>query len=107
MKLIHQHGDVLLFKVNRVPNDAKRVASDGGRHVLAEGEATGHAHAIRDTAGSDLYVDSEGTLFLGVRTAVDLTHEEHATQTIEPGTYRVGRVREIDPFTEEIEEVKD
>ncbi len=106
-KLTYQHGDVLAFRIEKIPSGVKTVVPKSGRHMLAEGEVTGHAHVICDLDNCDLYADENGTLYLEVRNAVDLTHEEHKTQTIEPGAYRIGRVQEIDPFAEEIRQVAD
>jgi len=102
-----QHGDVLVFRINALPQGLKRQAPKDGRIVLAEGEATGHAHVIAALEDCDLYADEDGILYLEVRAEVDLTHEEHATQTIAPGVYRVDRVREVDPFENEIHAVRD
>lgn len=107
MKLIHQHGDMLLYKVDHLPRDTLTRRASIKRHVLAEGEATGHAHAIEDLEGCDVYVDKSGVLYVDVYRPVQLTHEEHAAQTIQPGVYRVGRVREVDPFQDEIRAVRD
>lgn len=106
-KLIHQHGDVLLFKLSCLPNGLQKVQPQNRKYILAEGEATGHAHVIPNLTKCDVYADSDGNLFLDVRSTVELRHEEHATQRVKRGTYRVGRVREIDPFSEEIERVRD
>ena len=40
-----RQGDVLLVPVERLPEEVAVTAS-GARIVLAEGEATGHAHAV-------------------------------------------------------------
>ena len=106
-RLVRQHGDVLLFKRDVLPDGLKRQQPKAGRLVLAEGEVTGHAHVIAALDDCDLYADEDGTLYLEVRAEVDLTHEEHATQTIAPGAYRVGRVREVDPFENEVKQVAD
>lgn len=39
-----RHGDLLLTKIETLPEDAKKVASD--KMTLAEGTATGHAHVV-------------------------------------------------------------
>ena len=102
-----QQGDVMLETVDALPKGAKRVAA--GRVVLAQGEATGHAHSI--TAEPEAVVlfeirDSENPAiverFLEVREPVALCHEEHATQTIERGVWRVDQVWEYD-WTEQME----
>lgn len=106
-ELQQQHGDVLIFRIASMPSGLQKRVPQGGRHVLAEGESTGHAHVITSLEDCDLYADENGVLYLDVRSPVELTHEEHATQTITPGAYRIGRVREIDPFEGEIREVRD
>ena len=70
---------------------------------VAEGEATGHAHRIdleASTAGATAEVrELNGQRFLIVTGGpVRLTHEEHAAQDIDPGTYRVDIVKEYDPL---------
>ena len=101
--LIRQ-GDVLLVPVNGVPGGV-RLGSRGGV-VLAEGEATGHAHVIADRRArlarptdrppgsprvevSYLVVDGPGP--------VELTHEEHDLLLVPPGVYEVRRQREYVP----------
>ena len=53
-----QQGDVLLTKVakDKISKTAKRVAPVRGRLILAEGEATGHAHAVTTEEG----INSQG-----------------------------------------------
>jgi hypothetical protein len=99
----YQHGDVLVKRVTEIPPRARPT----GRRVLAEGEATGHAHRLVADADVEVYED-EGTLFLrvGARGA-GLTHEEHGVGVIGEGLYAVDRVREYDHFAEEIRRVVD
>ena len=106
-RLTNQHGDVLVFSIESLPAGLTKSKPKNGRWILAEGETTGHAHAICDLNHCDVYCGEDGTLYLSVKESVELTHEEHATQTIAPGNYRVGRVREVDPFEGEIRAVQD
>ena len=97
-----QHGDVTLHPA-RVPAQARRT----DRRILAEGEATGHAHRLVDDADVEVY-EHEGTLFLRVGPhGAGLTHEEHGLGLVAPGEYQVGRVREFDHFAEEARAVQD
>jgi hypothetical protein len=82
-----RQGDVLLVPVDRIPAGVKLVPRDAGRVVLAYGEVTGHAHAIRSNAAT-LLADGEER-FLRVTAPVVLDHEEHAAIDVRPGTYRV------------------
>ena len=99
--VMFQQGDLLLFPVAAVPTEGKVL----GHTVLAEGEATGHAHvALGD--GVEL-IEREGTLFLSAPQGATITHQEHAAVTLPPGAYRVRRVREYDHFLMEAREVRD
>lgn len=103
-KLVHQHGDVLLFRVG-VPEGAVRRPREERGLVLAEGEATGHAHTITDDGCALL--EHDGRVFLAVEKPVTLRHEEHKPQVVQPGEYEVRRVQEVDPFNEEVHSVSD
>lgn len=86
-----RHGDVLLIKIKAIPEDA---ISLGGRRELAYGEVTGHAHRIDM---GELFETRNGNLYLKVEKSASLSHEEHATKTLEPGNYRVGIKRQYTP----------
>jgi hypothetical protein len=100
MDEIYRQGDVLLKRVGGLPGrEHKLVDRDGGRIVLAYGEATGHAHAIADRE-ANLYETADLTRrFLEVLSegGVDLAHEEHGTITLPTGSYEVFRQREYSP----------
>lgn len=92
----YRQGDVFLVRVDSVPTDAINERRRGKRLVLADGEVTGHAHAIEsDTAR--LVTDRGGSRFLILSDTESLVHEEHATIVLEPGNYRVVRQREYVP----------
>lgn len=95
--LIRQ-GDVMLIPLTRAPDEEGRqqVARRGGRLVLLEGEATGHAHAIADERAELVTVGEARELFLLVHgvAPVELLHEEHSTLLVPPGSYGVRRQRE-------------
>jgi hypothetical protein len=92
---IYRQGDVLLVPVNEVPKGAKRMRPK--RAILAEGEVTGHVHEL--VGGKvDLYQGNAEVIFAKIMgSGAQLQHAEHATQTIEPGIYRVVRQREYTP----------
>lgn len=90
-----RQGDVLLVPVAEVPAGARRLARAGGRVVLAEGEVTGHAHAIRSASATLLAVGEDR--YLRVAAPVTLDHEEHAALGVAPGVYRVVIQREYVP----------
>jgi hypothetical protein len=72
------------------------IPRDHGRIILAEGEATGHAHAV-DSPEAALLELAEGERYLRVDAPCDLVHEEHAAIVLDPGLYRVIRQREYGP----------
>jgi len=91
-----RQGDVLLIAVESVPNFANRVARENGQIVLAHGEATGHAHALREP-GCGLYrLRREHYLEVTEEDCV-LRHEEHNPIALPVGVYRVIRQREYVP----------
>ena len=110
----HQQGDVILLKVSEAEFNhdsnlsqqlSHRTDAHKTRAVLAEGEATGHYHAVYmedmlDNAGITLCANSEydrqnrGIIVTGA--PVELKHEEHDTITLEPGYYLQRIVKEYD-----------
>lgn len=103
---IYQQGDVLLKRRDKLPRGTKKRKRAARGWVVAEGEATGHAHVF-EGEGVELREDERGVIWVKVSERSALKHEEHHAQTIAPGVYEVGIVREIDPFSAEIREVMD
>lgn len=90
-----QQGDILGKPIRTIPRGAVRVKPGKRGVILAKGEHSGHAHRIADTANCELF-ELDLRKFVNIRGPVQLTHEEHHTQTIEPGVYEIGIVREYD-----------
>lgn len=101
-----QQGDVLLEKVDSIPEGGKKVEAKERGYVLAEGEATGHAHVIEKTALAEMY-EVDGVLYVRALEPVEVTHEEHKPQVLDPGIWKVGIVREYDYFKDMVREVID
>lgn len=103
-----RQGDVLIVPVSKMPTTASEpVAREQGRIVLAHGEVTGHAHAIR-TEKAALFRDPKlAAIFLHVTGDAPalLEHEEHSTIALAPGDYEIIRQREYSP--EAIRQVAD
>lgn len=97
-----QQGDVLFFSTDALPEGAKKVDD----LVIARGEATGHSHRFAKTSTAQMFMH-DGTMFAVVGAPSPVVHEEHATVTLAPGVWQVGRVREFDPFEEVIRYVAD
>lgn len=90
-----RQGDVFLEEVAELPGGAINVKSTDGRHILAWGEATGHAHVVADP-GVELY-EVAGERFLVVREPATLRHEEHNLLALPLATFRITLQREYDP----------
>ena len=96
--MIYRQGDVLLkgLEAKNFPTgDFKKTRSI----ILAEGEATGHAHVLTcaPEAPEIEFLEKDGTLYLRIAEPAPLVHEEHARITVEPGIYRVQKGREYTP----------
>ena len=89
-----RQGDVLLLAVQGLPDGADPERRSG-RIVLAEGEATGHAHAIAEPDARAF--THEGQRYLLTKSIAQLVHEEHAPIEVPPGTWRVVIQREYEP----------
>lgn len=110
---VYRHGDLLIRPIATIPAEATKMRRQRGRLVLAEGESTGHAHAVLDRA-ADLYelivpgdVEEMRQRFLRVEAeaGVALLHEEHHTLTIPPGEYEV--IRQVEYAPEALRQVAD
>ena len=88
----YQQGDVWLETIAKDSTFEK--IKDGQGIILAEGEATGHMHRVKERA--ELYRDKNGQFYLSAHGPVTITHEEHKPITIPGGFYKVGIVQEYD-----------
>ena len=110
---MYRQGDVLLIPTHaEIPKEFSQAPTQKGRVILAEGEATGHAHAI-SSENADLYEPKPGnknadhSYLRVVETEVDLVHEEHAPINVKPGIYLVVKQREYEPESRESRNVLD
>jgi hypothetical protein len=91
-----RHGDVVIVRDDSAPTEGKKDA----RGVVAEGEATGHAHRV-DRAKVLRVVDDlvQRTVVVPFRakSPAKISHEEHTTQVIPPGKHRTGIQRQYSP----------
>jgi len=88
-----RQGDILLVPVKAMPGDLVEIPRQNGQIVLAEGEVSGHLHAIEAPEASfhaKSIEEIEGR-FLQVEAEVALTHPEHDTVVLQPGAYEVRR----------------
>ena len=99
-----QQGDVVLKRLNIMPEGERRVISKS-KLVLAEGEVTGHYHGIEETDSELIKIGDK--ILLNLARNSTLTHQEHAHIELEAGIWQVGIVKEYDYFAKMKREVKD
>lgn len=94
MDIIRQ-GDVLLIKQDVDTSAATPQQPANGRVVLADGEVTGHAHAIAEQDAQ--VMELNGSMFVVVPDEAVLVHEEHGAAQLFGGTYLVPSQVEYSP----------
>lgn len=99
MSKIRRHGDVLLKPIaaDQIPTEGTKTKANS--YVLAEGEATGHRHVLAlqavegeaktEVNGMEFITGADGTLYMTIHEPAEITHEEHGTIKVEPGTYQM------------------
>ncbi len=106
MTTLYAQGDLLLERIADLqPRGALLNPATDGAIVLAEGETSGHRHAIFEQV--TLFRDDglardipDGLYVAHLRVdgpSARLVHEEHDAITLPRGTYRVRRQRELEP----------
>jgi len=86
---VYRQGDVLIVR-SSIPADAAPAQPTARGYVLAEGEATGHAHTIEATPNVQALCLADA-LFLRVSAPVKVWHQEHAPILLPEGDYQVVR----------------
>lgn len=107
-KIAYQQGDVLLLRVEKIPETMQKVKSK----ILQYGESTGHKHQFDANSEVSLFLsrkgaqefkannfrtitDLAGDKYIEVLAPAVLRHETHGHQLIDPGLYRLDIVREM------------
>jgi len=94
--MLYRHGDVILEKISSTDLGIK---IQSGNIVLAEGEATGHAHRITSEY-AELYetpANDNGVRLLLLKCPAMLLHEEHKALELPAGLFRVRIKRQYSP----------
>ena len=108
---VFRQGDILILGVDEIPKKIRKLAQ-ADSHIVAEGEATGHHHAIPHVAGLSVYMRRPGVHRRGMREEDEepkfwlkveeqparMEHPEHGTIEIPLGDYEIRRQREYDPI---------
>ena len=118
----YRHGDILLIKIDKLPENIKFKTRRS--NIILKGEVTGHAHRLKGnakilevaerianpgfklanrieitTGPIPIPINQVRTQTIGyavVDSTAELTHEEHNTITIPAGIYQIRRQREYD-----------
>jgi len=100
-------GDVMFHPFNGDLPEKK--INHNGSFVLALGETTGHKHVITVDRPDQMEMRQlpNGEYVMILKTQGTVTHEEHKTIFLAPGTYRVGKEREVDHFSQTVRKVID
>jgi hypothetical protein len=89
----YAQGDVLIVPVAKIPDGLEaQPATDS--LLIAEGEATGHAHVVKSPRISAW--GARENLFFNLGQAGAVVHEEHDAIELPAGNYRVIHQREYD-----------
>jgi len=115
MKKIYFHGDVTLIEVDNLPKNMKKVKRDKRGFVLAEGEVSGHYHAVKEET-IEMY-EKDGITYIQVNEPTEIFHQEHKSkpinlktgleEKIKKGIYKIDFPREFDHFEQESRRVID
>jgi hypothetical protein len=100
-KMLIVQGDVFL-----TPCAVPKGAAKKEGWVLAEGENTGHMHAVVEQDCAELY-EKDGVLYLSASADITVRHEEHKTVSVPAGEWKVGIVQEYDEFEQAARNVRD
>lgn len=101
-----RQGDVFLHRrhdidVDKMLQDSNPEKTKQGKHILAEGESTGHAHRIQQGAqeGAKTAMMMMGDLRLlhvpAEVAPVTLTHEEHGPIVVGEGVWEIKQQRQF------------
>ena len=95
-----RQGDVFLMPATRPDGRLTEEGAEGGRVILAHGEATGHVHAV-SSARARAWRTADERCFLEVRRSIglgaQLLHDEHFPVALDEGWYEIVRQREYVP----------
>lgn len=89
-----RHGDVLVRRIEKIPEQAVRV--DSQKTILAYGEASGHSHHISDGLAAIFEFEEKRYLEI-VYDLGTLSHEEHAAKQLPKGSYEIFIQRQHEP----------
>jgi hypothetical protein len=88
MTIVIRQGDILSRRLEQLPQGDAQTRT--GRVILAEGEATGHAHVLEIPEGVTVkWIEGTFVDTFRLPVAMTITHQEHDEVVLEPGDYAV------------------
>ena len=106
MHNIIRHGDVSFYPTE-LPKTAKLVKKTS-EFTFAFGETTGHNHTmVAEPACQFKVMEVDGQRYYVIDAPVKLTHPEHKTIILDPGTYIQNQEQEKDWFSLSVRKVID
>lgn len=98
-----RHGDIMLRPIEAPSAETldQKLSTHwiaGSMIVLAEGERTGHSHALHGAGLRMARIVYQPNPILDVPAGAELRHQEHATIVVPPGWYEVIRQRVYTPM---------
>lgn len=105
-KNLAAQGDLLINRIDAIPENAKPVKSEKGQYIVAHSE-TGHNHVIVDRPNVSMYTTNDPMVsYLQIVESYDevetiIEHlrnfDTHESIKINPGNYEIRRQREYTP----------
>lgn len=84
----YRHGDVILKKVENLPDGAIEIPSED-RIVLAKGESTGHWHGFHDPSVGKLFKFEDKTYLKITKKEAKIDHEDHGPDIVRPDLFKI------------------
>ena len=90
-KELRRQGDILFVPVEAIPEDAKE-QKDG---IIARGEFTGHAHAVRPSAQVAMMVAANIAYINAMVEEAKIDHQEHNTISLPAGNFYASKRQRV------------
>lgn len=105
MVVQQRQGDILIIQADEIPKGAKPKKTN----IIVEGEATGHAHRIKNgqiliskEKDPTFPYEEHETMWIKALKGARIVHEEHGLIDLEIGLYMIVRQREWDDEKERL-----
>lgn len=99
---IAAQGDMLIRRIDILPDGVKKLQSENGNFILAHSE-TGHNHVVKEENGIEFYQHANDNFiaYLVVNNETKVEHmrsfDTHETIALKKGVYEIRRQREYTP----------